>query len=179
VGYEIYLRDGSRGDELWERVMEAGKPHELRPTGPSEFRRIEAGIFNYPSDINLATNPYEVGLDRLVDLQKSTDFVGKEALGKIKAEGAGRKLVGVEVGGPPIKYWLPEYWPVHADGKRIGHLTALAHSPRLQKNIGYAMVTVPHAKAGSRFSVKSPGGDRPATVVPLPFMDPRKEIPRT
>jgi glycine cleavage system aminomethyltransferase T len=45
VGYEIYLRDGSRGDELWERIMEAGRPFNIRPTGPSDIRRIEGGHF--------------------------------------------------------------------------------------------------------------------------------------
>src|SRR5262245_36948237 len=66
VGYEIYLRDGSRGVELWERVMEAGKPHNIKPTGPSDIRRIEAGILNWGADMTLETNPYEVGLGWLV-----------------------------------------------------------------------------------------------------------------
>jgi aminomethyltransferase len=67
VGYEIYLRDGSKGVKLWERVMEAGKPHNIRPTGPSDIRRIEAGILNWGADMTLDDNPYEVGLGWLVD----------------------------------------------------------------------------------------------------------------
>ncbi|HET7088469.1 MAG TPA: glycine cleavage system protein T, partial [Anaerolineae bacterium] len=97
VGYEIYLRDGSRGVELWERVMEAGKPHNIKPTGPSDIRRIEAGILNYGADMTLENNPYEVGLGWLVDEDKEADYIGKQALRRIKAEGVKRKLVGVEI----------------------------------------------------------------------------------
>ena len=90
VGYEIYLRDGNRGDELWEKVMAAGKPFHIAPTGPSDIRRVEAGILNHGIDITLDTNPYEVDLDRLVNLDQEADFIGKEALKKIKAEGVKR-----------------------------------------------------------------------------------------
>src|SRR5881397_3794142 len=89
VGFEIYLCDGSRGTELWNRVMEAGKSFDIRPTGPSEYRRIEAGILNYPSDINLDHNPYEAGLGWLVDLDKKHDFIGRAALRQIKKDGPG------------------------------------------------------------------------------------------
>src|SRR5207245_4813343 len=75
VGFEIYLCDGSRGTELWNRVMEAGKPFDIRPTGPSEYRRIEAGILNYPSDINLDNNPYGAGLGWALDPRKKPDLL--------------------------------------------------------------------------------------------------------
>ena len=92
VGYEIYLRDGSRGDELWERIMAAGKPHQIQPTGPSDIRRIEAGILNWGADMTLENNLYEVGLERLVDEGKSADYIGKAALERIRREGVTRKL---------------------------------------------------------------------------------------
>ncbi len=179
VGYEIYLRDGSRGDELWERVMEAGKPFNIRPTGPSEARRIEAGILNYPSDMSLENNPYEVSLGWLVDGGKEADYIGKEALKRIKREGVKRKLVGLEVEGELGHVWLPEHWPVHVDGRSVGKLTALAYSPRLKKNIGYAMVPIELSKLGTRLTVKAPSGDLKATVVPKPFIDPKKDIPKS
>src|SRR5207245_8946738 len=93
VGYEVYLTDGRRGLELWDRIMEAGKKYDLRPIAPSEIRRIEGGILNYGSDMTLENNPYEVGLGWLVDLGKKADFVGKKALAKTKTEGVKRKLV--------------------------------------------------------------------------------------
>jgi len=180
VGYEIYLRDGSRGTDLWNRVMDAGKPFNLRPTGPSEYRRIEAGILNYPSDINLEYNPYEAGLGWLVDLEKKHDFIGRTALKKIKKEGPTRKLVGVEVPGDEVvRPWLPHPWPVRKDGKEIGILTALARSPRLKKNIGYAWVPIPLSKLGTEIEIVTPAGPRRAIVVKRPFIDPKKEVPKS
>lgn len=179
VGYEIYLRDGSRGDDLWAKVLEAGKPYNIRPTGPSEIRRIEAGILNYGSDMTLENNPYEVGLGWLVDLDKEADFIGREALKRIKAEGVKRRLVGVEIHGEPFQGLLQEFWPVRRSGQRVGHLTVLVHSPRLKKNIGYAMVPAEHAKLGTELEVMAPSAERKATVVRKPFIDPRKEIPKS
>ena len=178
VGYELYLRDGSRGDELWEKVMEAGKPYEIRPTGPSDIRRIEAGILNYGADMTIADNPFEVGLGRLVDLDKSSDFIGKQALKRIATEGVKRKLVGIEIQGPPIEFNMTK-WAVARDHTRIGSVTSAIHSPRLKKNIGYAMVPIEYAAVGSELTVQTPGGERGAVVVEKPFIDPKKEIPKT
>jgi aminomethyltransferase len=178
VGYEVYLRDGSRGDELWERIMAAGTPYDLRPTGPSDIRRIEAGILNWGADVTLDDNVYEVGLERLVDADKPGDYIGRDALRRIKAAGVSRRLVGIEIAGERIEFNAAK-WPVKKDGWVVGHVTSAIHSPRLGKNIGYAMVPVEHAETGSRLSVIIPGGiERPATVVEKPFIDPSKEIPR-
>ena len=178
VGYEIYLRDGSRGDELWERVMEAGRPYGIAPSGPSDIRRVEAGILNYGADMTLAENPYEVGLDRLVDLNKEADFIGREELRRIKAEGVKRKLVGVVIEGDRIELNMTR-WPVSRDDEPVGYITSAIHSPRLKKNIGYAMVPVEHAALGTRLTVATPAGEAEATVVPKPFVDPQKEIPKS
>ncbi len=179
VGYEIYLRDGSRGDDLWERVMATGKPYGIRPIGPSEVRRIEAGILNYGSDMTLENNPYEVGLGWLVDQDKRADFVGKAALKRIKKAGVRRKLVGVEIHGSKIFSWLSEPWPVNVGGRQVGRLTAMTYSPRLGKNIGYAMVPIEHAKLGTRLQIRTPKESRDATVVKRPFVDPGKDIPKS
>lgn len=179
VGYEIYLRDGSRGVELWNRIMEAGVPHGIAPTGPSDIRRIEAGILNYGIDITLDTNPYEVGLGWMVNLKQKADFIGRTALEEIKARGVTRSLVGVEIGGSPLDLNMTR-WPVTDGSERIGDVTSAVYSPRLEKNIGYAMVPVAKAELGTRFTVSIPGeGDREATVVPKPFIDPGKEIPKS
>jgi aminomethyltransferase len=179
VGYEIYLRDGSRGVELWERVMEAGKPYNIRPTGPSDIRRIEAGILNWGADITLEDTPYHVGLGWLVDEGKEADYIGKEALKRVKAEGVRRRLAGVEIAGAPIEFNATK-WPVSAGGEPVGRITSAIYSPRLGKNIGYAMVPVEHARLGSKLTVSIPGaGDREATVVKKPFVDPEKDIPKS
>jgi glycine cleavage system T protein len=179
VGYEIYLRDGSRGVELWEKVMQAGKPDGITPTGPSDIRRIEAGILNYGIDMTLENNPYEVGLDRLIELNKKSDFIGKEALKRIKAQGVKRKLAGVEIDGAPLDLNLTR-WPVSRDGKQVGHVTSAVYSPRLKKNIGYAMLPVECAGFGTVSTVTIPDvGERRATVAKRPFIDPGKEIPKS
>jgi len=179
VGYEIYLRDGSRGDELWEKVMEAGRPFHIAPTGPSDIRRIEAGILNHGIDMTLENNPYEVELDRLVDLDQETDFIGKKALSRIKAEGVRRKLVGIEIEGQPLDLNVTR-WPVAQNGQQLGQVTSAVYSPRLKKNLGYAWVPIEYAELGTHLTITLPDGDeRSATVVPKPFVDPEKEIPKS
>jgi aminomethyltransferase len=180
VGFEIYLRDGSRGDELWERVMEAGRPYDIRPIAPCEARRIEAGIFNYRSDMTQENNPFEVtGLERLVDLGKQADYIGKAALQRIHRDGVSRKLMGVEIPGQAMPFELAEPWPVtNGNGAQIGRVTDAIWSPRLERNIGYAWIPTELASPGTRINVQTPdGGAVEATVAALPFLDPRKEIP--
>ncbi len=179
VGYEVYLRDGSRGDELWERIMAAGKPHNIKPTGPSDIRRIEAGILNWGTDMRLENNVYEIGLDYLVDEGKNAEYLGRAALKRIKSEGVKQKLVGIEIEGARIEMNAVP-WAAAVNGTGIGKVTSAIWSPRLKKNLGYAMVPVAHAALGTALTVAIPGvGARKATVVPRPFIDPKKEIPKT
>jgi aminomethyltransferase len=178
VGYEIYLRDGSRGDELWERIMEAGKVHGIRPTGPSDIRRIEAGILNWGADMTLENNVYEVGLEYLVDEGKSTDFFGRAPLRRIAAEGVKRKLVGIEIAGKRIEFNSTR-WPVKIDDTLVGEVTSAIYSPRLKKNIGYAMLPIEYTRLGTALGVDIPDVEtRRASVVMKPFVDPRKDIPK-
>ena len=96
VGYEIYLRDASRGPDLWDAVMDAGREFDIRAIAPSDQRRMEAGIFNYGNDMDITNNPFEVtGLERLVELDNDNVVVSRDALQRIAAEGVRRKLVGV------------------------------------------------------------------------------------
>lgn len=179
VGYEIYLRDGSRGDELWEHIMEAGRAHHIRPTGPSDIRRVEAGILNWGADMTLEDNVYEVGLDYLVDETKPAAYIGRDALARIKAIGVKKKLVGIEISGPRIEMNAVRY-PVQHDGERIGCVTSAVWSPRLKQNIGYAMLPLAHTAIGTTVAVALPeDGLRKATVVARPFLDPGKTIPKS
>jgi glycine cleavage system aminomethyltransferase T len=177
VGYEIYLRDSSRGLDLWDRVMEAGRPYEIRAIAPSEQRRIEAGIFNYGSDMTIENNPFEIaGMERLVEF--SADFIGRATLERIAMQGVKRKLVGVEFGGEPFRMWLEDFWPVVRDGTAVGRLTSAGRSFRLEKNIGYAWVPTELAEPGTELELQSPGGPVPAVTAALPFLDPGKDIPK-
>jgi glycine cleavage system aminomethyltransferase T len=177
VGYEIYLRDSSRGLALWDRVMEAGGPYRIRAIAPSDQRRLEAGIFNYGNDMTIEDNPFEVtGMERLVEF--SADFIGRPALERIAAQGVTRKLVGVEIGGEPFRLWLEDFWPVRWDGRVVGRLTSASHSFRLKMNIGYAWVPIELAGPGHELELLSPDGPVPAVTAALPFVDPGKDIPK-
>jgi glycine cleavage system aminomethyltransferase T len=177
VGYEIYLLDASRGSDLWNKVMRAGRKYNIRPTGPSDIRRIEGGFLNYGADMTLDDTPYHVGLDRLVDLSKD-EFVGKAALERLHDSGVERKLVGVEISGTPIEFNVTK-WPVLERDLVIGRVTSAIYSPRLKKNIGYAMVPIDRSSEGTELAIRHPSRKRTGTVTKMPFLDPGKEIPKS
>jgi aminomethyltransferase len=169
-GYEIFLCDSRYGDALWDAVLAAGKPYGLAVTGPCDIRRVEAGILGYGADMGLETNPFEVGLDRLVDLDQEADFIGKAALRRSKAEGVTRRLVGIEISGEPLPTPFEYRWPVVAGGLAIGHVTVAVYSPRLERNIGYAMVTAACGTLGTALTIEAPWGKAAARVIEKPFV---------
>jgi aminomethyltransferase len=177
VGYEVYLLDRSRGTELWERILKAGAPYDIRPTGPSDIRRIEGGIFNWGADMTYQNNPFELGLDRLVDFGMAGECMAMEALRRIRDRGAERRIVGIELNGDPLPGLNFTKWPAHAGGRQVGKVTSAIYSPRLRKNIGYCWLPTEVAAMGTTVDVASEWGRRTATVVPLPFVDPEKRIP--
>lgn len=178
VGYEIYLRDPSRGPELWDRIMAAGAPHGIRAIAPCEARRIEAGIFNYGSDITIKDTPFHVmGLERLVEPQVA-DYIGKEALEEIRRTGVDRKLVGIEVHGDPLPFELSRKLTAYHDHDAVGTVTDLIWSPRLERNIGFVWVPIGLADAGTALAIEAPDGGRwAARTAAIPFLDARKQVP--
>ena len=182
LGYEIYVLDASRhAEQLWDAVLEAGRPHGLQVIGPCHIRRIEGGMLAYGADMWLDTNPYEVGMgyDWMVDLEQKDDFIGKPALARIKQDGVKRKLAGVEIAGAGLGAYndgsMIDFFPVRHRGEDVGRVTSACHSPRLEKNIGYAMVPVELAALGTELQVDVTGDMRDAVVVQMPFIDPKKE----
>ena len=176
-GFEINLLDPARGDDLWNRVMEAGEEFAIRPTAPIEARRIEAGIMNYNSDMTLRNNPFEImGLEHLVEDQPQ-DYIGKESLERIRREGVRRKLVGIELEGDELRAELSWFWPVSKDGRVVGEVTDAVWSPRLERNIGYVWVPVELSEAGNVLDVESESGRLVGRTAAIPFVDARKEVP--
>jgi glycine cleavage system aminomethyltransferase T len=171
-GYELFLRDGSCGDQLWETVMEAGRPYNIKPATPCWIERIESGLLNYWEDINDSTNPYEVGLGKFVELDQDVDFIGKEALKKIKADGIKRKLVGLEIHSEPLSQ-TAEFWSVECNGQPVGSITSAVYSPDLDKNIAFAMVGIGCSNVGTQLVVDLGEAKASATVTSLPFIDNR------
>ena len=176
LGYEIYLRDGSRGNELYEKIMEAGKEHGLQPGHTSTIRRIEGGMLSYHADADIHTNPFELGFDRLVNLDMEANFIGKEALKKIKQEGIKRKQVGLELDGEPLQRPNTTFWPIKKDNTQIGKISSAVYSPRLKKNIALGMVDINHTEIGNKFEVTADDKKFNCTIVEKPFYDPKKKI---
>ena len=176
LGYEIFLRDGAHGDALWEHIMAVGAPMGLQPGHTSSIRRIEAAMLSYHADMTLENNPFELGMDRLVDLDMAADFISKAALQKIKQTGITRQQVGLVFDGAPITGSNDERWPIEIDGTIIGQVNSAVYSPRLKANIALAMVSTDHSAIGTKAVIKTTLGDRGCEIVPKPFYDPNKAI---
>ena len=174
-GYEIFLRDGTRGNDLYEKIMKAGKEHGLMPGHTSSIRRIEGGMLSYHADADIETNPFELGLGRLVNLDSDINFIGKEALIKIKQEGIKRKQVGLELDCEPLKGPNTTFWPIYKDQKKIGKVTSAVYSPRLKKNIALAMVEINHSDIGNNLKIIS-NREINSKIIEKHFYDPKKKI---
>jgi len=176
LGYELYLLDGSQGEALWEKLMAVGEPMGLKPGHTSSIRRIEGGMLSYHADMDAHTNPFELGLDRLVDLEMPANFIGKAALKQVQQQGISRQQVGLEIDGEPLPGPNTQFWPVEVNGKVIGKVTSAVYSPRLKKNIALAMVPIGNSAVGTTCAVQLTGETRSGTIVPKPFYDPKKQI---
>jgi aminomethyltransferase len=178
VGYEVYLTDTSKGTEVYEALMEAGQEFNVKPTGPSDIRRIEGAIFNWGADMTYENNPIEMGLERLVawDLPDEAS-ISLKALRAIRERGVDRKINGVEIDGDPFPALNNVKWPVTEGDARIGKVTSAIYSPRLGKNLGFAWLPADRSTPGTSIAIESEWGTRAGTVVEMPFVDPNKEIP--
>ena len=176
LGYEIFLRDHTKGDKLWEQIMEAGIPFDLKPGHTSSIRRIEGGMLSYHADMDINTNPFELGLDRLVNLEGKEDFVGKTALKEIKEKGVSRKQVGLIIEGQPLSGPNTRFWEIKYDEKIVGKVTSAVYSPRLKQNIALAMISADLTTIGTEVKINTYAGTLGAMVVEKPFFDPKKLI---
>ena len=175
-GYEIFLRDGSKGNQLYEKIMEAGKEHGLKPGHTSSIRRIEGGMLSYHADADIDTNPFELGLDRLVYLDGNIDFIGKDSLKKIKRDGVKRRQIGLELKCKPLKGPNTKFWAITVGEKKVGKVTSAVYSPRLKKNIALAMVEIAQSQLGKNLTVNIDDEKVASIVIEKPFFDPKKKI---
>jgi len=180
LGYEIYLRDTSRALALWDRVVAAGAPFKLRVTGPNTIRRVEAGIVAMRSDFPADATPYHLGMERLVDLDKSVDFIGKAALRRRAEEGVPWKLVGLVLEPGPADTNAAAYGrqAVSRNGESVGQTSVIVFSPRLARAIGYARVDSGCAALGTELDIHGPDGPARARVAERLFFDPSKSTAR-
>ena len=179
LGYEIYLRDGSKGNILYEKIMSAGKDHGIQPGHTSSIRRIEGGMLSYHADADINTNPFELGLDRLVDLESDIEFIGKEALKKIKQDGVKRIQVGLEIYCDRLSGPNTTFWPILYNKNQIGKVTSAVYSPRLKKNIALAMIDINHSNLNTELKIEIDSKIVNSKVIEKPFFDPKKKITKS
>jgi glycine cleavage system aminomethyltransferase T len=168
-GYEIYLRDGKKGSALWNIFKEAGAAHGIGPGNPNWCERVESGLISYGGDTDNMTNPFEVRMGKYIDLQVPDDTIGIHALRRISLEGAKRHSLGVVLDtGEKVE---PGFlWnAIYRDGHKVGDLTNSVFSYRLQKNIGFTLISR-DCVIGDRIEVQIGGQLRPGTLTDLPFL---------
>jgi glycine cleavage system aminomethyltransferase T len=168
-GFEIYLKDGTQGTRLWNIFKEAGKPWGIGPGAPATAERTESGLVSVGGDTDEHTNPFEVRLEKYVDLDVADDVVGIKALRKIKRDGVARHQLGLILEGDkpaPLGFNREAIW---LGGSQVGIMTNCVWSPRMKANIGYALISSA-VSAGTTVHVKRPTGVTPARLVDLPFL---------
>jgi len=176
LGYEIFLTDSKVGNDLYEHIMKIGDPMGLKPGHTSTIRRIEGGMLSYHADMTINTNPLELGMDKFIDLNSDFDFIGKDALIKIKNDGIKRKQVGLyldnkRMDGPNTRFWNLIY-----NNKIVGKITSAVYSPRLEQNIALAMVDIKYSNLNQKLIVNDGNSEFNAVVVNKPFYDPNKNL---
>ena len=179
LGYEIFLLNSKDGDKLYQTIMESGQHKGLKPGHTSTIRRIEGAMLSYHADMDINTNPFELGLDRFIDIDKDFDFVGKEALKEIKAKGVSRQQVGLEIKADPMPGPNTRFWEIKIKDNTVGKVTSAVYSPRLKKNIALAMLEKRYSKIGNEVQVISGADILPAEVVEKPFFDPAKTVTKS
>ena len=175
-GYEMFLLKTSDGDELYETLMQEGEELGLHPGHTSTIRRIEGGMLSYHSDMDINTNPLELGLDKFIDLEGSFDFVGKDALTKIKKLGIQRKQVGLIIECEKLKGPNTKKWDIFKNQQHIGQVTSAVYSPRLEQNIALAIVDIKYSDINTSLKIKIDDKLVDAKITAKPFFDPNKLI---
>ena len=175
-GYEMFLLKTSDGDELYETLMQEGKELGLHPGHTSTIRRIEGGMLSYHSDMDINTNPLELGLDKFIDLDGAFDFVGKDALIEIKKSGIQRKQVGLIIQCEKLKGPNTKKWDIYKNQQYVGQVTSAVYSPRLEKNIALAIVDIEYSDIDTSLKIKIDDEMVDATITKKPFFDPNELI---
>ena len=179
LGYEIFLTDSKVGNELYEHIMKIGEPMGLKPGHTSTIRRIEGGMLSYHADMTINTNPLELGMDKFIDLDNDFDFIGKDALIKIKNNGIKRKQVGLYLDNKRMDGPNTRFWDLMHDDIMVGKITSAVYSPRLEQNIALAIVNINYSNLNQKLIVNDGNSEFNAMVVNKPFYDPNKNITKS
>ncbi len=167
-GFELYL-DAEDAPAVWDAVMKAGEEFDILPVGlgARDTLRMEKKFPLYGNDIDKTTHPLEAGLGWVVKLDKD-DFIGKDVLVKVKAEGLKRKHIAFKM----IDKGIPrhDYTILSEEGKEIGHVTSGTHSPSLGIGIGLGYVEFPYRKSGTKILIQRRKKQLKAEIVKPPLV---------
>jgi len=136
-------------------------------------------MLSYHADLNSQNNPFELGLDRLVNLDVDHEFIGKAALRKIKENGVGQRQVGLIINSAPLSSPNKEFWTIFKNERVVGKVTSAVYSPRLKKNIALALINVDCSDLGKSVDVEIDKSRFDSTLVDVPFYDPKKKLVKT
>jgi aminomethyltransferase len=171
-GFELYFnKKEADPEQIWRSVMEAGNEFNIQPCGlgARDTLRLEKGFALYGNDITKETNPLEARMGWLTKLDKG-DFIGREALKKVKENGIKRKLMGLKI---DDRRAIPRsgYAIVDEQGHEIGRITSGTRSITLGKNIAMGYVPIAKSKEGSTVYIQVRKRTAEATVVKPPFVE--------
>ncbi len=169
LGYELYFQGSvEQAEKLWNEIFKAGEEFNIQPAGlgARDSLRLEMGFCLYGNDIDQTTNPLEAGLGWITKLNKP-EFIGKEILLGVKAEGLKRKLTPIIT---DEKAFPRHGYDVNANGKKVGFITSGTVSPILEKGIALAYLEPDYSNEGTDVSFVIRGKEVPAKVTKLPFV---------
>jgi len=168
-GYEIYVENTKSGLMLYDKLFEAGKEFNVKPGCPNLIERIESALLSYGNDIDNNDNPLECGLDKYVNLDTNVNFLGKEKLKEIKANGVTKKLMGVIIDAKEINV-SKSIDLINDKNLKMGELRSGVYSPHFKKVIGIAMLNKPNYEVSQTFKISINDSIFEGKVCDLPFI---------
>ena len=168
-GYEVYMEHTEAGLALYDKLFEVGDEFNLKPGCPNLIERIESSLLSYGNDMDLGDNPYECGFDNYINLDNDIEFLGKEALKRIRSEGVKKKLMGVklDIDNISVTGSMNLY---DSKNEIIGELRSGSYNPMFKQAIGIAMIKKPYFKPSQEFKVKINSKNVSGKVCDLPFI---------
>ena len=155
-GFELYLDTPSKGERLWDAIVDAGADLDLRPGCPNLIDRIETGLLSFGNDMTLRNNPIEAGLDRFFKMGKAAEYLGQKALEKIAESGPDNRVVRLVVPGAAIANPRGTYAMEVGEAKRSGEVTSITYSPRFDCNVGLGYVPTEASDVGTPVVIHGP-----------------------
>ena len=168
-GFEVYMEHQEAGLALYDKLFEVGVEFNIKPGAPNLIERLESSLLSYGNDMDIGDNPLECGFDKYVNLDNDINFLGKEALKKIKAEGIKKKLMGVKIDAKEISV-TGSMNLTDEKNQLVGELRSGCYNPMFKQVIGIAMVKKPFFKASQEFNIEINGKTASGKVCDLPFI---------